>query len=801
MGAEPLGGGYRKPPDTVANLVDAPLPPGVITNPAGKWMAVLERPNLMGIEDLARPEVRLAGLRFDPVTGGSHRRYHYTGIALVSMETGVETPVTGLPDNPKIRRINWSPDGRYLAFTHTGIDRRTLWIMDAETARARQILDQPLNAVYGDAFHWLSDSRSLICRVIPENRGDPPPEFRIPSGPVIQETTGVAAPSRTYQDLLEDKHDEALLEFYLHAQLLAVDLMGNTKNLGSPDMYSRCEPSPDGQYILVERIHRPFSYLVPIYLFPSTVQVWDRRGILVREIADVPLAETIPLGRDAELSGPRYFQWRNDTPATLYWAVARDGGDPKKDAEIRDDIMILAAPFKTEPRCLISLPLRYHDVIWGHDHLALVRERWWKDRRLRIRKIDPTLSCQPGEIIMDYTWENRYNHPGDPVRIKNGAGRKILYMDGTRSGIYLEGDGASPEGNQPFLDRFDLNRMKAERIWQSKPPLFQQFSRFLDPDHVMIRSENLTTPVNYYIHNLKDGTLKQLTDFPHPHPELDSVQKELIQYKRDDNVELTATLYLPGNYDPARDDPLPTLVWAYPREFRNAEAAGQVRDSPYRFLRVGWWSPEVWLTMGYAVLDNPSMPIIGEGDREPNDTYIEQLVMSARAATEELIRRGVSEPGRIAVGGHSYGAFMAANLLAHSDLFCAGFARTGAYNRTLTPFGFQAEERSLWEAPDVYARMSPFMHADKINEPILLIHGEADNNPGTFPMQSERFYNAIKGLGGTARLVILPHESHSYRARESILHMLWETHGWLEKYVRTQAEDTVQTERRRSDDY
>jgi dipeptidyl aminopeptidase/acylaminoacyl peptidase len=300
---------------------------------------------------------------------------------------------------------------------------------------------------------------------------------------------------------------------------------------------------------------------------------------------------------------------------------------------------------------------------------------------------------------------------------------------------------------------------------------------------VLTRRESVQEPPNYFYHNLEKNRTVQLTGFPHPTPQLKGITKELIRYNRDDGLKLTARLYLPDGYTTA-DGPLPMVMWAYPREYKSADAAGQVTDSPYRFIRTSWSSPVVWLLRGYAVLDYPSMPIIGEGDEEPNDSFIEQLVAGAKAAIDEVVRRGVADPERIAIGGHSYGAFMTANLLAHSDLFRAGIARSGAYNRSLTPFGFQSEDRTFWEAPETYFAMSPFMHADKVDEPILLIHGEADNNSGTYPMQSERFYNALKGHGAICRLVMLPHESHGYRARESALHVLYETDRWLEKYVK-----------------
>jgi dipeptidyl aminopeptidase/acylaminoacyl peptidase len=434
---------------------------------------------------------------------------------------------------------------------------------------------------------------------------------------------------------------------------------------------------------------------------------------------------------------------------------------------------------------LITLGLRYDGVQWGTDSLALVDEWWWKTRRVRTWVVAPGKPGEQPALLFDRSWEDRYNDPGNALMHPNPQGRRVLQTaDGGKS-IFLIGEGASPEGDRPFLDKLDWSSKETTRLFRSQAPHLERPRLFLDDGKrvVLTFRESRQDPPNYFARTLKGGKLRPLTEFPHPTPQLLGAQKELIRYEREDGVQLTATLHLPPGYDAAQG-PLPVLVWAYPEEFKSADAAGQVTDSPYSFDRVGWWSPLLFLARGYAVLDDPTMPIIGEGDEEPNDTYVEQLVSSARAAVDELERRGVGDPGRVAIGGHSYGAFMAANLLAHSDLFRAGIARSGAYNRTLTPFGFQSEERTLWEAPEVYFTMSPFMHVEKVDEPILLIHGDSDNNAGTYPMQSERFYNALKGMGATARLVMLPNESHGYRARESVMHMLWEMSTWLDDHVK-----------------
>jgi dipeptidyl aminopeptidase/acylaminoacyl peptidase len=625
--------------------------------------------------------------------------------------------------------------------------------------------------------------------LVPEARGEEPPPPRVPTGPVVQENVGRTAPARTYQDLLENRYDEALFEHYTTAQLALVALDGTSTPVGEPGLIWSFDPSPDGRFLLVETLHRPFSYLVPAYRFPRRIEVLDEVGRQAHVVADLPLQEEVPTAFGSVPTGPRGVQWRADAPATLAWIEALDGGDARVGADERDRVLQLAAPFQGEPQALITLGLRYDGMGWATDNTAIVRESWWRTRQERTWRVRPGSPDAAPELLWERSYEDRYSNPGFPDFTANDRGRRVIRTaDGGRY-IYLMGSGASPEGDRPFVDRFDLRAKEAARLFRSEAPYYEQPIQMLDAGgrYVLTRRESQQDPPNYFVRDLERGSLRQITHFPNPTPQLDGMHKELIQYERADGVMLSGTLYLPPGYDAADDGPLPMLMWAYPREFRSADAASQVRGSPYRFTRLSGWSTPIWCALGYAVLEGPTMPIIGEGDAEPNDTYVEQLVASAEAAIDEVVRRAVADRNRMAIGGHSYGAFMTANLLAHSDLYAAGIARSGAYNRTLTPFGFQAEERTFWEAPEVYFAMSPFMHVDDVNEPILLIHGIADNNSGTFPIQSERFYAALKGHGATARLVMLPLESHGYRARESILHMLWEMQRWLDTYVKGEA--------------
>jgi dipeptidyl aminopeptidase/acylaminoacyl peptidase len=783
--AAPAGENYMMPPQGLADLVDAPPTPGVSFSPDKRTMLITARPNLPSIDEVSQPEIRLGGLRINPRTNDVARRSYSIGLTLKGLEDRVERKVTGLPTKPRIRSASWSPNGDHVAFLNAVETHIELWVLDVKSAKARKLSNRSINGSYGAAMSWLPDSSGLIVKAIPATRGDAPAAPTVPAGPITQQNTGGKAPARTYQDLLKNPHDEAVFDHYVASEALFVLLDGQESALGVEGIIVGLTPSPDGRFILTQTLHRPYSYLVPASRFPRLIEVRDREGRVVRQVADLPLAEEMPIGFSSARLGPRSVQWRADAPATLCWTEAQDGGDPKAEAAVRDTVFTHAAPFGGKPQKLIDLPTRFGGMTWGTESTAMVSAWWWADRNVKTWMVNPSRLGSEPSLVWDMSWEDRYNDPGDPVMVPSGMGTRVMLFSEDGKSIFLRGQGASPEGDRPFLDRFDLESRESTRIWQSESPYYEFMAATLDRtgSRIVTRRESKTETPNYFIRSTADGSLTQLTDFPHPTPQMIGVQKELIRYEREDGVKLTGTLYLPPGHS-MDDGPLPMIMWAYPQEFKSADAAGQVTDSPHRFVRMGWWDALPWLAMGYAVLDDPTLPIVGEGDEEPNDTYVKQLVAGASAAVDEVVRRGVADRHRIAIGGHSYGAFMTANLLAHSNLFAAGIARSGAYNRTLTPFGFQSEERTYWEAPEIYYNMSPFMHADKVDEPILMIHGAADNNSGTFPMQSERFYNALKGHGATARLVMLPHESHGYRARESVMHVMWEMDSWLEKYVK-----------------
>jgi dipeptidyl aminopeptidase/acylaminoacyl peptidase len=649
---------------------------------------------------------------------------------------------------------------------------------------AKKLTDPILNEVYGDAMAWTPENEILIKAINP-NRGNIPQKPSAPAGPIIQESTGEASPNRTYQDLLSNPYDEKLFAFFIDSQIMLVDLNGNKKPIGPSGMIKSMDLSPDGKYLMVDLIKKPFSYLVPASRFPYDVEIWDKTGKKVKTVAQIPLDENRPTGFDATVTGPRNISWRADKGAMLYWVEAQDEGDPRNEVKDREIIYTLDAPFAGEKKKLAATPYRFAGIAWSDDNFAIMNEQWSASRKEMRSVINPSNPNQAKRLIIERSSDDIYNDPGDPLFIENQFGKNVLLRNGDL--VFMTSQGGSPDGNMPFLSTFDTKTKAQNILWKSQAPYYERIVKVLDEsgsEFITLKESTAIQP-NYWLVNTKKRIAPmQVTNFVHPYESLKGIQKQQVTYSRKDGLNLSAVIYTPVGYDSAKDGTLPVLMWAYPREYKSKEVAAQVRGSKYAFTRLNWGSPIYWVTHGYAIMDQTEMPIVGEGDKEPNDYFLEQLVWNAEAAIDKIVDMGIGDRMKIAVGGHSYGAFMTANLLSHTDLFAAGIARSGAYNRTLTPFGFQYEQRTYWEAPEVYFNMSPFSFAHKVKTPILMIHGEADNNSGTFPIQSERYYNALKGHGATARLVFLPNESHGYAAQESILHTLWEMDTWLEKYVK-----------------
>ncbi len=771
--------GYKKPPKEVLDILHAPVTPGVSVSPARDNMILTTGLRYPPLADLAQPVLRIAGRRINPASTAPFRFQYSVGLTLKRIADGSELKIE-TPPGAKISGLEWSDDGKHFAFLNTTSNRVEVWVGDAATGKIRNLKAITVNSAVGNPLSWMPDNRTLLVQLVPANRGAVPATPSVPPEPNTQESSGRPGPVRTYEDLLKSPHDENLYEYYATSQLAFVDsTSGRATPVGQPAIFQSHDASPDGHHILVTRLHRPFSYLFPDSAFPRDVEVWDTKGKLVYKVASLPLADQIPI--NGVVNGPRTVRWRPDQPATLLWVKALDDGDPRKKVPHRDSMLTIKAPFTGQPVELFKTEHRLTGAFSGEKDGLIYFSDFDRDKRWQRTFI---FYADKPEVAPKLLWsrnqQDRYTDPGTPAARIVGGQRAILQNGDF---IYMSGTGSSPEGDRPFLDRVNLKTLKTERIFRSEANSYESVVTWLtdDMNQFITRRESPTEAPNYFVRNVTASTSKALTNFPDPTPQLRGIKKQLVTYKRADGVQCQFTLYLPPDYKPGTR--LPTVVWAYPIEFTDADTASQITGSTQRTTSISGASHLFFLLEGYAVLDNTTMPIVGSPETV-NNTYVEQIRMSAQAAIDKATELGVTDPDRVGVGGHSYGAFMTANLLAHTDLFRAGIARSGAYNRTLTPFGFQNERRTLWEAPDMYLKVSPFMYAMKINEPMLMIHGEADDNTGTFPIQSERMYQALKGHGATVRLVMLPHEAHGYAGRESIEHVLYEMISWFDKYVK-----------------
>ncbi len=779
---------YQKPSAEILALADYERAPSVNMDSKKEYMLLSYRNTYKTLDDLNQEEMKLGGLRVNPITNISSTVTYINNLKLRKVAEKVEKQVTGLPENARIANLSWSPNEKKIAFTNTTNKGVELWVIDVVSATAKKITSDNLNANLGSPFNWMKDNETLLIKVLPQNRPALIDSKKdLPKGPTVSVSDGSKSQNRTFQDLLKNKTDEFNFDVLVTAELYKVTLSGAMQLFKSADIYAGESFSPDGNYLMLTTIQKPYSYIVPLSRFPQKTIIYDTNGNQIKQVNEVPLTEVMPKGFSSVRKGKRSMSWRADKPATLSYVVALDEGDQANKVDFRDEVFSWDAPFGGAPLSLIKLQQRYGGIVWGNETNAIAIDTWYDTRNEKTYLFNPSNPNEKAKIITDRNSQDIYSDPGNFETKRNQYNRYVLAIENDNT--YLIGNGFTKDGQFPFIDEFNLKTLKTKRLYTStykdKKEDLLSIEDFKKGDVlVMIQSKNEFP--NYYLRNIKSkDKLTQITSFKNPFESIKNVYKEVIKYKRKDGVELSGTLYLPANYDRVKKtEKLPLLIWAYPEEFKDKNSAGQNNKNPNEFTFPNYGSFVYWVTKGYAVLDDASFPIIGEGTTEPNDTFIPQLVSNGEAAIDAVDNLGYINRKKVAVGGHSYGAFMTANLLTHSNLFACGIARSGAYNRTLTPFGFQSEQRNYWDVPEIYNGMSPFMNADKMKTPLLLTHGEADNNPGTFTLQTERYFQALKNLGAPVRMVILPKESHGYVAKENILHLLWEQDQFLEKYLK-----------------
>ena len=777
---------YQKPPASILELVDVERAPLVSIDSNNEQMLFYYLDAFKSLSDLSQPELRLAGLRINPKTNISSTINFFTNIKYKKLYDKELQQIANLPAKARIAYPSFSPDETKLAFTNTTAQGVELWVVDLNTLQATKLTKPILNANSGSPYSWFSNNKSMLVKTLPKDRKDLlSKEEALPAGPIVTSSDGQISQNRTYQDLLKNKTDEANFETLMTSEIHKIDIDGSKAEWKDKGLHKDISFSPNGEYVLLNTISPPYSYLVPYNRFPTSTDVYTLKGELVTHFHKSELLENLPIGFMEKKKKKRNILWRNDKPATLCWAEALDGGDPANEVPYRDEVYQIDAPFTGTPHFLTKTINRFSGIYWGSDKYALLIDGWWNTRNQKIYAFNPSDNSIEANIISDRNYQDAYNSPGIPQTEPNNMGKHVLIIKGDN--IYMFGEGFTPEGQFPFIDELNLKTLKKKRLYTSQySDKVEELYSFIDikKGTVLTRVQSPTEYPNYYVQNIENRKeTTPVTFFDNPFKSIKDIHKEVITYKRDDGVELSGTLYLPLGYDKTKKEKIPMIMWAYPTEYKDKSSAGQNTSNPNSFTFLSYGNPIYWVTKGYAVLDDTAFPIVGEGDTQPNDTFVEQLLANAKAAIDAVDALGYIDRNRVAVGGHSYGAFMTANLLSHSSLFVAGIARSGAYNRTLTPFGFQSEERSYWDTPEVYNTMSPFMNAHKMKTPLLLIHGEDDNNSGTHTMQSERYFQALKSFGAPVRLVILPKESHGYAAKENVLHLLWEQDQWLDRYV------------------
>jgi dipeptidyl aminopeptidase/acylaminoacyl peptidase len=797
-----IASGYNQPPENILDVMHAPSPPYPSVSPTRDAILLVSWQDYPSISRVATPFLRLAGVRVEP---GNHSKHDTPGgygitpcarsFELVHVADGAQThvaiPAGACPGEP-----TWAADGKHFAFVNIAPESVELWIGDAKTGVVHRLSGARLNPMLNDELQWMPDQKTLLVKLVPKGIGAPPAEPIMPIGPSIQETEGEKGQSSTYEnrDTLGNKHDEDLFDYYAASQLALVDAANTAITpIGKPGNYESLDPAPDGHHILVTTIHKPYSYVVTCERFPNEVQVWDvsqRTHVLTHTIASRPLADRVPI--HGVPLGPRDFSWRATDPATLIYAEALDGGDWNVNVPARDKVMLLKSPFDSPAVEITRTEQRYTGFAWSEQpSVALLAEydnnRHW--RKAFVLNVDD-LQQKP-RLLWDLSTDEKYKNPGTTVKRQLPNGSWVVRQDG--DSVYLAGVGSSPDGDRPFLDRLDLKTLKSERLFRSEKTCLERFLSFTGPDTrtFLTWHQTPTDPPNAFTRTLGStvdasageatfmSTSVAITHIPDPTPAVRAIKKRLVKYKRADGLDLSFTLYTPPGYQEGTR--VPTILYAYPLDYADASTAGQVAGSQETFTQLRQY--RLLLLAGYAIIDNAAFPIIGD-PKKAYDTYLDQLVADAKAAVDEAVRLGVADPERIGVTGHSHGALMTANLVAHSDLFRAGVATSGSFNKTLTPFGFQNERRSVWEATDVYLKVSPFFVADKMKTPLLIMHGAEDANPGTTPLQAHKLYEAIRGNGGTARLVMLPHEPHWYTAMESNEQEVYEMLRWFDKYVK-----------------
>jgi dienelactone hydrolase len=812
---------YLLPPDIVQNILHRDSHFDVLSNlsPDKDHVMIPVREDFSSLELMMQKTYRLGMLEICPNVNREWRlsTYGIKGLKIFSIAQK-KSWVVQLPKNILISDMVWSPDGKKIAFLSHLRQGSQVWITDVESGKVEAIHEAFVMATLTGRRRYRRDvisspsqmlqwtpNGSVITLVVPENRGAEPKRDPIPDSPIIRHTREKATPTPTYPFLLRTSYDRELFRYYTTAQLAELVPGKPLRAIGDPAMYMNVSLSPDGLYILAEKLTEPFSFIVSYSDFPRDLVVMDMDGEILSSIRRIPLQEVAARrDRNGPLDDlPRDVAWRPDGKGLSFlWRVPKTEEGKSKDEEEKDKnnnglerkdrLMLLSPPFDLDrAEVIVSSQKKFEEISYGVDgRYAFAKisgrgEDFEKGTDIVAYDLGKT---PPKRIVLlkDIEEENPLEMPGNILRTMSGNGVISALTSSDGGAIYLQGEGYRKDFiNRPFIDRIEIETGKKERIFESAADMYERPLVALDGDlkAIVVSRESRTVFPDSWLWK-EGGSVMRLTSNRNPFPEFADCKREDFVFERRDGLEIRGHISLPVGYQSG--EKVPAVFWTYPREygsFKEYERAALRRHNLNAFLQLSTRNAsDIWLSQGYAVVV-PDIPIIGE-DEDYNNNYITHLVDSMYAAIRKVDELGNVDVDHLGHGGHSYGAFATANILARTPFFKAGIAGDGAYNRTLTPMTFQSERRFIWEAQDVYLEMSPFFQADHIDTPLLMYHGAVDNNTGTFLIQSERLIQALTGLGKNAVLYIYPFESHGPRCKETYMDMWARWLSFFDIYVK-----------------
>jgi len=807
--------GYILPPKDVADAALAPWYKNVsITNlsPDRHFYVVLERDGMPTLKAMGKDHLNLGGFQVD--TAANRARELTTrsakGIRIVELETKKSVQVPLRPD-ARVTDIAWSKDSKKFAFLAHFLDRTEIWIASASDGKCHQVTPWPVLATMVTTLSWTTDD-NLITVLIPKGRPAAVEKPDVATTPKVKVSDGKATSIRTYPSLLQNPYEAQLVEFYATGQLAKVDVAkGSVKTIGKPAMIRSVNPSPDGRNFIVTVMEKPFSYIYPVSNFPQRESIWDdagaekafiqRRGMQTGEGGG-------PGGRGASgANAKRSIEWRPDgeglsylqvEPANIIPDASGGGGGEDSDEQTRrgtggggqrgqrgagaagqgpqrpDQVFQWLPPFSAKDAKLVyTSPTRINSVRYSADMKTLFLDQTFGTRN-RISTVNLDADKKLTTLL-------ETGPDDDAVDLSMTAGPK------TGTVVRISGDGKSEdpqkEAPRPFIDRIDLATGKRENAFESKADVFEQ-PTILDNDLkslLVVRQTPKMVP-NTYLVSPGGSTETKLTDNVDYVSDLTQAHRETIVVTRQDGFKFEVKVTLPRYFTYGVKPP--AFFWFYPSEFVDQAAydKGKRNFNKNLFSQVGGANKAILTRLGYVLVE-PDCPIVGPADRK-NDEYVPQLRNNLAAVIDELDRRGWADRRRLGIGGHSYGAFSTANALVNTPFFKAGIAGDGNFNRSLTPFGFQTDDRQLWDGRGFYLEMSPFLYAERMTGALLMYHGMEDQNVGTDPINSERMFDALEALGKTAALYKYPYEDHGQVAQETILDQWARFVAWLDKYVK-----------------